>query len=191
MEWSLEDLLGLLLRKSGAIFLAAVLGAIGTVLGTWLAVTPQYASSVTLYVIETQSGRDLADSFSVIVTMRESLMEVIRHTGLDTNHTRLQKQITVSALKNTDFLEVTVSSPDPEEAVVLANAIGTLLPRQAAEIMEGTSVKLVGEAIRAREPYWPSYPSSAFLGAVLGALAVVGWVLMGEFLRTMRTRQPE
>ncbi len=179
MEWNLEWLVRTLLGRAWAILLAVLLGAGGTVLGTWQLVTPQYESSVTLYVIQTYSNKNLADSFSVIVTMRESLMEVIGHTGMNTSHLQLEKQIRVEQQMDTDFLEVIVTSPDPEEAVMLANAIGSLLPQQVAQIMEGTSVKLVGEAIPALEPSWPSYSNAAFLGGALGGMLAVA-VALGE-----------
>ena len=61
---------------------------------------------------------------------------------------------------------------------MLANAIGELLPEQVARIMEGTTVKAVGEAIPALYPSVPNYPNSALLGCALGVLAVLGWVLL-------------
>lgn len=181
-EIDLGKLLRLLGKNCKVLMLAAVLGALLSLAGTRLLVTPQYESSVMLYVQQTLSAKDLADSFGVIVTMRESLMDVIAYTGMNTNHTALQKRVAVSSVNDTDFFQVTVSGPDAQEAAMIANAIGHLLPGQVAKIMEGTTVKVVGEAIPAQYPSTPSYPSNTLLGAILGLLTALGAVLLREML---------
>ena len=180
-EINLWLLLGQVRKKLWAILAAGIAGALAALLLTWLVVTPQYESQVLMYVQQTQSAKDLADSFEVVVKMRESLMEVISYTGVHYNHTQLQQRITVSSVKETDFFEITVSGADAKETAMLANAIGELLPGQVARIMEGTTVKAVGEAIPALTPSVPNYPSSGLLGGALGILAVLGWILFRVF----------
>jgi len=177
MEMDLGLLISVLRKQLWLLLLAAVFGAAASLVGTFLLVTPQYPSTVTLYVNETQSAKDLADSFEVIVKMRESLMEVIREAQLNTNHGQLQKQITVKQMLETDFFQVTVSGPDPYESQRVAEAIGQILPGQVERIMEGTRVKVVGQAIAAARPSSPSYPNNALLGALLGLLAALGMIL--------------
>lgn len=180
-EIDLWLLLGQVRKKLWAILAAGIAGALAALLLTWLVVTPQYESQVLMYVQQTQSAKDLADSFEVVVKMRESLMEVISYTGVHYNHTQLQQRITVSSVKETDFFEITVSGADAKETAMLANAIGELLPGQVARIMEGTTVKAVGEAIPALTPSVPNYPNSGLLGGALGVLAVLGWILFRVF----------
>lgn len=180
-EINLWLLLGQVRKKLWAILAAGIAGALAALLLTWLVVTPQYESQVLMYVQQTQSAKDLADSFEVVVKMRESLMEVISYTGVHYNHTQLQQRVTVSSVKETDFFEITVSGADAKETAMLANAIGELLPGQVARIMEGTTVKAVGEAIPALTPSVPNYPNSGLLGGALGVLAVLGWILFRVF----------
>ena len=180
-EIDLWRLLSAVRKKLWTILVAGLAGAVAALLLTWLLVMPRYESQVLMYVQQTQSSRDLADSFEVVVKMRESLMEVIGYTGVHYNHTQLQQRITVSSVKETDFFEITVSGADAKENAMLANAIGELLPDQVARIMEGTTVKAVGEAIPALTPSAPNYPNSGLLGGVLGILAVLGWVLFRVF----------
>lgn len=180
-EIDLWLLLSAVRRKLWRILAAGMAGALAALLLTWMLVTPQYESQVLLYVQQTQSAKDLADSFEVVVKMRESLMEVIGYTGVPYNHTQLQQRIRVSSVKETDFFQITVSGADAKETAMLANAIGELLPEQVARIMEGTTVKAVGEAIPALAPSVPHYPSSGLLGFALGVLAVLGWILFRIF----------
>lgn len=179
-ELDLGKLIGILWKRIGLLILGAAVGTALTLGVSRFLVTPQYRSTVVLYVIETKSGKDLADSFDVIVKMRESLMEVILKTELSCNHDQLRKQIEVVAVKETDFFEVTVTAPDPYEADRIADAIGEILPQQVERIMEGTLVKVVGEAIPAQKASVPDYRSNAFLGAALGSMMVALWVLGKE-----------
>jgi len=181
-ELDLGKLLRILWKRLGLLVLAAMAGAALSLGVSRFLVTPQYQSTVVLYVIETRSGKDLADSFDVIVKMRESLMEVILKTELSCNHDQLRKQIGVVAVKETDFFEVSVTAPDPHEAHRIAAAIGEILPQQVERIMEGTLVKVVGESIPAQKPSIPDYRSNAFLGAALGLLLSALWVLGRELL---------
>ncbi len=177
----LGGLLKVLFQKSGILALSALLGALAVLVGTFLLAAPQYQSTVMIYVNTTQSAKDLADSFDVIVKMRETLMEVIRQTEIDTNHDALQKRIEVVSVKQTDFFQITVSGPDPYESQRIAEAIGQLLPDRVAQIMEGTSVKVVGQPIPAARPSSPSYPNSALAGGAMGLLLGIGTVLWMHF----------
>ncbi|MBR3949188.1 MAG: hypothetical protein IKJ84_00780 [Oscillospiraceae bacterium] len=184
-ELDLEKLMGILWRRLGVLVLAAVLGA-GVALGVGrFLVTPQYRSTVVLYVIETRSERDLAESMEVIVKMRETLMEVIRQTELSCSHDQLRKRIAVESVRETDFFEVTVSAPDPYEADRVADVIGQILPQQVERIMEGTQVKVVGEAVPAQQPSVPHHPSNALLGAALGFLTALLAVTGKELFRPL------
>ena len=185
-EPDLWSLLQLLRRSLGLLVLSALLGCLLALGAAKLLVTPQYESSATLYVQQTQSGKDLADSFEVIVKMRESLLDVIEYTGMGYNHLQLQKQITVTSVNETDFFQVTVRAETPQEAALIANTIGQTLPRQIAEIMEGTTVKTVGEAVPAQKPSTPNYPNTALLGFAAGTLTALLLILLREWLPKLR-----
>lgn len=178
LEVDLGKLLALLRKKWHLLFLGGLLGILLSLGLTKLLITPQYQSSVTLYVQQTQSSKDLADSFEVIVKMRESLMDVVDYTGMGYNHVQLQKQISVRSVNETDFFQVTVSAATPQEAAMIANSIGLILPRQIGEIMDGTTVKMVSEAIPALKPAIPNYPNTALLGFASGLLIGLGAVLI-------------
>ena len=89
-ELDLGKLICILWKRMGLLILASVVGAVLSLGVSRFLVTPQYRSTVVLYVIETRSGKDLADSFDVIVKMRESLMEVILKTELTCIHDQLR-----------------------------------------------------------------------------------------------------
>lgn len=181
-ELNLERLLSILMKKSWLILLAGIMGACIALVGTFYLVIPQYRSTVTLYVTNTHYAEDLEDSFSVIVKMRGTLLDVIKFTGTDRGHQELREMIDVVSVNGTDFFELTVSCPDPYEAERFANAIGELLPEKVSQIMDGLPMKMVDEAVIAAGPSSPDYPSCAFLGAAIGITIATCAVLLWDFL---------
>ena len=180
MEVDLQLLLRALLKKCWVVALAAIMGACAALVGTFYLMQPQYESSVILYVDNNVYAEELEESFSVIVKMRETLLELIRQTDSHRSHVDLRERITVRELEGTDFFEITVSCPDPYEAERLANGIGAVLPGRITEIMEEFNTKVVDEAVIAAGPSSPSYPSNAFLGGATGILLSVGAIVLGE-----------
>lgn len=189
-EFDLFRLLGVLRKKGWLLFLSAVLGASLALAGTFFLVSPRYQSTVTLYVSQTKSGKNLADSFSVIVKMRESLMDVVKYTQTNRSYNELRNMIEVASVTETDFIEITVTSSDPFEAEAIADAIGAILPEQVARIMEGTAAKVVGEAIPAADPSSPSYPNSALLGFLIGFLLALGILFLQEIFAPKEKIRP-
>lgn len=179
-EIDLGRLLLALLKKSWIIALSAVLGAAIVLVGTFYLVTPQYASTVTLYVNNTQNVSNLEDSFEVIVKMRETLLDVIKYTQTDRSHNELREMVEVRSVNNTNFFELTVTCPDPYEAERMANAIGALLPEKVAEIMGQIPITVVDEAVYAANPSSPNYPNNGLLGFVIGMTFSMSVVLLQE-----------
>lgn len=179
-EFDLGMLLQALLEKSWIILLASVLGAAIALVGTFYLVTPQYQSTVTLYVNNTQYVENLEDSFTVIVKMRETLLDVIKHTQTDRSHNELRKMVEIHCVNNTDFFELTVTCPDPYEAERLANGIGEILPDKVMEIMGQIPMDVVDEAVIAAGPSSPNYPNNGLLGAVIGMTLSMALVFLQE-----------
>lgn len=188
IEIDLGRLFRILVRKAWCMALTGVLCAAVTLLGTFLFVTPRYRASAVFYVnnhTETGQGissadisasRVLVDSCIVILNTRETLNEVIEYAEVERTWEDLQKMLTAEAVDSTEFFEVAVSDPNPEEAEKIANAIACILPRRIGEIMEGAAVKVVDSAMLPAEPDSPNYLQNTVLGLVIG-LAVSGLII--------------
>lgn len=177
-------------RRIGWVLLAAMLG-----LGAAMAVTatqnaPQYQSSVTFYVKNNDTAasitsgdlvtaRGLVDSYLVILTTRESLNEIIAYAGADRTVEELQEMVTAEDVNGTEFFQVTVTCPAPEEARALADAIAAILPGRISGIIEGTYAKVVDPPQTARQPTAPGYGKAAATGFAAGLALAVGGILLG------------
>lgn len=181
-------------RKFWVIAAAAVGGAVLAILITLFFITPQYQSSVMFYVnnnsvslgetaasitsADISASRGLVDSFLVILKARETLTDVIDYAGVDLPYTELSEMLTAEAVNDTEFFRVVATSPDPQEAEKIANAVAYILPKRISSIIEGTSAKIVDSAVLATRPSAPNYVSNSILGFLLGFAAATGVIVL-------------
>lgn len=178
---NLGQLLGLVIRNFRKILLWMVLAAAVALGATALFGKTRYQSSAVFYVSNAQQVENLEDSFAVVLKSRQTLMEVLRLTGMEMNHTQLGAMVRTSPLQDTHFFQVVVTGPNPYEARTLAEAIGQVLPRRIESIMEGTRAVVADEPLLELEPCGPNYAMTGILGSLAGlTMALMGilWKLL-------------
>ena len=190
-------------------WLVAVVSALCAVLlfvGTFFFITPQYTSSAMFYVnnnafnvgdaaLSISNGdlvtsRGLVDSYIVILNTRETLNDVIDYAGSSHTYGSLRGMISAQAVNETEIFQVSVTSPDPQEAERLANAIAYILPKRIGTLIDGTSAKVVDAAVVPSSPSSPSYTKNTLLGFLLGFVLSVGVIVLREiFDITIRSEE--
>lgn len=183
-------------QKIWAVILAAVIFGSATFGFTYLFIEPTYEAKTLLYVnnsnfsvgntsfnISTSSlsaAQELVNTYIVILKARTSLNEIIEYAELNRSYTELQSMISAAPVNSTEIFEVVVTSTDPSESEKIANAIATLLPKRIAEIVDGSSVRVVDYAIVPTSRSGPSYAQNTFIGMVLGILISVAIIIIRE-----------
>lgn len=204
MEIDLIKLVKAIWHKAWVVAGASVIGAILALLITLFFVTPQYQSSVMFYVnnnsmslgdaalsitsSDISASRGLVDSYIVILKARETLLDVIDYADVERKYTEVSRMLSAEAVSDTEIFRVIATSPDPQEAEKIANAVAYILPKRISSIIEGSSAKIVDSAIVAAKPSSPSYVKNVaigfLLGLVLSAGAIVLWVILDTTIRT-------
>jgi len=77
-----------------------------------------------------------------------------------------------------------VTSPDPEEAEKIADTIVEILPDRIAEIVDGSSVRLVDHAVRATRRSSPNYTRFAMIGMLAGLILSCAAVIVLDLMDT-------
>ena len=197
-EVNLKRLMDALLKKAWVIMIAAVLG-VAIVLGiTYFLVTPKYQSSAMFYVNNNSisvgeatlsidsnditASKSLVNTYIVILNTRETLNDVIDYAGVNRRYTEIEDMIHAEAVDDTEVFQVVVTTEDPVEADVIANAIAYILPKRISSIVEGTSAKVVESSVVAASPSSPSYTTNTLIGFLLGVIIAVGSIVMQEML---------
>lgn len=197
LELDIKSLLGLVLRKSWIILLAAVLVA-GMALGyARLFITPQYSASIRLYTNniyeeskgEVQAGQltaaaYLAEAYMVILEGKPVLNEVLKATELQGKYTvdQLRSMISADTVNQTEIFQVTITCPDSKEAALIANAFAEVLPRELPNIVNGSDVRLVDYAVESKQVVSPEYDKVMLVAALVGALISLLAIMLREFL---------
>lgn len=196
LEIDIRQFLWLLISRAWFIILIMVLVA-GMALGyARFFVTPMYSSYVQFYVnndrengyqgyydsSQLTAASYLAESYMVILRGKPVLNAVLEETGLPYSVAYLRSIISADTVNDTEIFEVIVTCPDPEEAALIANAFTQVLPEKIAEVVDGSSVRVVDYAEVSYARVSPSYKMYALVGAVIGFVLSVVAVIAKEFM---------
>ena len=192
MVIDLVQLARALWHRAWAIVLAmAVFGAAAFSYAYFL-ITPLYKSSAMLYVnnssisvgstqvdlSDLSAAQSLVETYIVILKTRGTLEQVIDEAGLSYDYETLSDMIEAGAVNSTEVFSIEVTSADPAEAEKIANTIAELLPDRIAEIVEGSSVKIVDYAIVPSHKSSPSLSRYTLIGVLLGAVVSCGIIVL-------------
>lgn len=192
-ELDLEALFKALWRKKLAIIVVAILFAVIAYAGTKLLITPKYQSKFTAYVnnraedttvltsSDLSASQSLTNTYSEIILSRTALETAAKHAGLDLSHSKLRNAVSVDIASNTQIITIAVVLEDNQQAYALATAIEEYIPDYAANIVEGSSMKIIDVPYCPTTIYSPNYIRNAALGGILGILVFCVIVL----IRTM------
>ena len=178
-EIDLFELIKSLLKHWWVLLLTMAIGIGLMFLYTRYIVVPEYRSSVSFYVNNGQRAEDkistsdisasqsLVDTYIVILKYGTTLDAVLEDTKINYSAAQLSKKITCASINDTEVFQVTVSDPSPELAATIARSIEKILPDKVADVIEGSTVRVV------RNPSVPTAPSSPNMikNLVLGGLA--------------------
>lgn len=187
-----------LMKRMWLVILAGVIGGVLAYGWTDYSTAPVYQASAMFYAnnaisvgsgstefaskISLGTAKDLIASYVVILNTRETLNDVIDYAGLDYSYGQLKGMLSASAVGDTEIFQITVTSTDPEEAEVIANAIVEIWPKRISTIIEGTSIKVVERAIVPTYSIGASATSGAVKGALVGAVLCAGLIVLLELL---------
>ncbi len=194
-EIDLFKLLKALWRKAWIIVLCAILGGAASFAFAYKTLKTDYVSSALLYVnsnslsvgsakVSITSGdirttNSLMETYSIILTSRNTLEEIIAETGLPYTYEQLSGMISSEPVADTAIFKITVTANDPDLSAHIANSILEVLPEKISTVVEGSSVQIVDYAV----PGTPKVNRSLMKTAVMGAL--IGVVLSGSVVVLM------
>ena len=200
MEEDTIDLLELakaLWKNILAIALVAVLFGSAAFGCTAFLIEPKYQATASLYVnnssfslgntsfsisnAELSASNSLVSVYIYILNSRTTMEDVIKEADLTYTPEELSEMVSAKGINSTGAFEVTVTSTSPSEAELIANTIAKLLPDRIAEIVDGSSVRIVDYAIIPSHRSGPSMVKNTAIGILAGGL-LAGAVVTIRFL---------
>ena len=196
-EINLAEIVAALVRKIWLIVLCAVIGGALTYGYTVRFITPLYKSRITVYVnnnIKREdktevniSATDLATSQRLVATYINILKsdfvlnEVADNLG-NISASSIRSIMTAAALEETEVFEVVITHQSPDIAAEIANEIAEVAPGKIAQIVEGSSTKIIDRAIVAKTPSSPNRTTNTIYGLIIGAVISIIVIVLQTLL---------
>ena len=102
------------------------------------------------------------------------------YSGIDYYYLTENKMIECSALNNTPVFQIKVTDTDPERAIEIANTIAKVLPTEIANIIDGSSARIVDSALSAERLSRGVIKNSA-IGAMLAFVIMCFIIIMNDY----------
>lgn len=190
----LLELLGVLRQHILALMLTTVLAALAGFLVSSFVLTPQYQASALMIVNTRQdtsanvtsdqltSASRLVSTYSIIVKSDTVLNQVIANLGLNMTYETLASKVEVSAVDETQVMEITVTDPNPDGARQVCEQITQVAPDAILTAVEAGSVKVISAASVDPDPVSPNIPRNTAIAGVLGLVVCVGILFLRVLL---------
>lgn len=208
VEIDLLQVMKALLKKGWLILLAAVICG-GAMFGYGkYSYTPSYQASTTLVVRYTNSrdvimgenegmvsfnsvddARKLVNTSIAVLKSKSTLEEVIAESRLNLTAGELSGKISAASVNNTELFTVSVTGTDAEEAMVLANTIGKVLPKQMEKVNANCSLEVMDEAELPGDSGTAAVMKNTLVAAVCGALLVCAIVGGADIVAQVKSKK--
>ncbi len=180
------------LEKIHWIFLTALIGAAIAAIIVFKIITPIYQATSKIYIVgsdttislsDLQIGSNLAADYQEVFKNWHVHELVDKRLNLNYSYSKLTDMLTVSNPSNTHVIYVTIKSPDPEEAKLIADTYAQVAREFIAAKMDMREPNIFEEA---KLPTIPITPKKArdivigFLTGVLLAIAVITIRFLGD-----------
>lgn len=156
-----------------AVLVALVVGII-----TVFLITPMYEATSTIYVLsrsdsainmsDLQIGTALTNDYIKVFKMWEVHERVISNLNLPYSYTHMRDNLSITNDSNTRMLDITFTSPSPEEAAAVANEYAKVASEYIADNMSTDKPNIMSVALIPSNPISPNKTRNVLLGFILG-----------------------
>lgn len=137
-------------------------------------------------VNDIRTNVELINTYEVIIKSKAILEEVVEELHLTHSASDLENIIDVTSAQNSQVVNVTITDPDPAQAVKIANTTVQVFQERVPELMNVDNVRILSEAeVSANpSPVSPKPNLNIAIAVVLGGMLGVGLAFLLEYLNT-------
>ena len=167
------------------IALSAILAALLAYGLTTYYIMPIYTSRGSLYVnnnnsksptvnlADIASSQQLAYTCIELLTSDTFLSKVQEYSGLPYTTREIKRMLTLSPLNETEIIEITANTGNPEHSQMLVNAVLDNAYDEIIRVVGGGNVKIIDSANLPKAPSSPNVYRNVVLGFLLGAFLCI------------------
>ena len=203
-EIDLMELFNIFWNKKILIILVTIIFIIIGTIYSFAFTTPMYSSSTTLVLaMSTENdttnsitttditlNSNLVSTYSQIIESNEVLRTVISNLEIDESEENLKKNIDVSAVEDTEVIEITVTHESAVYAKKIANEIANVFSEKVQEIYNINNVYILDQAETESEPSNINHAKDILIFALIGLILSVAYVFILSLLdNTIKTEE--
>lgn len=191
----LREYFGIIKKRFWIIALITTIAIVVSGAISFFVLTPVYEAKSTL-IVNTEKNEEtqmitgdqfnvtqkLAVTYGEIIKSRSVLDDVIKNLKLDDRYEDLAKNVTVSPVKDTQIISISVQDTNKEKARDIANEIPKVFKKEAKRITKANDIQVIDKAILPQSPIKPNKMMNMAIAAVLGAMIGLFVVFLIEYL---------
>ena len=191
----LREYFGIIKKRFWIIALITVIAAVVSGIISFFMLKPVYEAKSTL-IVNTEKNEEtqmitgdqfnvtqkLAVTYGEIIKSRAVLEDVIKNLKLDNEYEDLVNKVTVSPVKDTQIISISVQDTNKEKARDIANEIPKVFKKEAKRITKANDIQVIDKAILPQSPIKPNKMMNMAIAAVLGAMIGLFVVFLIEYL---------
>ena len=162
-------------------------------------VTPKYTSSTTLLLATSESSNSktntittsditlnskLVSTYSELVKSKNVTRQVISNLGIDETEDELRDSITVSSVKDTELIKISVTDKNATNAYNVANEIAKVFTQKVSEIYNINNVQVLDQAEVSSVPSNINHTKDVIMFTFVGLFVAIVFVLVANMLDT-------
>lgn len=192
----LREYFHIIKKRAWIIALITILAMVTSGIISFFILSPVYEANTTLIVNTEQNkatnnmitGDQLAVTqkltltYGEIIKSRAVLDSVIEKLDLNMKYEDLEKNITVSPVKDTQIMSITVKDTDPKIARDVANSIPKVFTKEVKRITKANSVEVIDKAITPLNPVKPNKVVNLIIATALGLAIGTFIVIILEYM---------
>lgn len=185
-------------RKVSIILITIIFMLIGIIYSVGF-VTPKYTSSTTLLLATSESANSktntittsditlnskLVSTYSELVKSKNVTRQVISNLGINETEDELRDNITVSSVKDTELIKISVTDKNATNAYNIANEIAKVFTQKVSEIYNINNVQVLDQAEISSVPSNINHTKDVIMFTFVGLFVAIVFVLVANMLDT-------
>lgn len=198
-EIDLKEFIMLFWNKKVSIILITIIFMFIGIIYSVGFVTPKYTSSTTLLLATSESANSktntittsditlnskLVSTYSELVKSKNVTRQVISNLGINETEDELRDSITVSSVKDTELIKISVTDKNATNAYNIANEIAKVFTQKVSEIYNINNVQILDQAEISTTPSNINHTKDVIMFTFVGLFVAIVFVLVANMLDT-------
>ena len=199
-ELDLKELFAIFWNKKVQIILIVLIFMVIGIIYTVGFTSPKYSASTSLVLAGTENNggtstntitatdvtlnSKLVSTYSELVKSKNVTRQVISNLGIDETEDELRNSITVSSVKDTELIKISVTDKNATNAYNIANEIAKVFTQKVSEIYNINNVQILDQAEISTTPSNINHAKDVIMFTFVGLFVAIVFVLVANMLDT-------